>query len=464
MPKFSEYQKYSDLKKTYAMRIIIAGAGEVGTHVAKMMCHANHDVILIDDNEERLRQIDAHFDLMTIVGSVTSIEDLKQANVGACDLFIAVPPYEELSIMSAILAKKLGAKVTIARINNYEYLLPENVEFFKQLGVDELIYPEQLAAKEITTSLKRVGIRQQIDFSGGKLILYAIKIRDNAPIINKTLAEVAEMHDTKLYNTVAINRDGQTIIPRGNETYMHNDLAYILTTLEGTQKVMKDAGKEHFDVKNVMILGGSRIGKKVAQQLEDQYNVKLIEIDREKSAKLADSLEHTLVINGDGRNLELLKDEGIKKMDAFVAVTSNSEVNILACQLAKKMGVRKSVAEVENMDYIDLAENIGIGTLINKKLIAASYIYRYTVKARVSNVKCLIASEAEVLELVAGDSSKITKAALRDLKLPKDVNVGGIIRDGIAIIATGDTRIIPNDKVVVFAMPSGIRKIEKMFL
>jgi trk system potassium uptake protein TrkA len=445
------------------MRIIIAGAGEVGTHVAKMMCNANHDVILIDDNEERLRQIDAHFDLMTIVGSVSSIEDLKQANVGSCDLFIAVPPYEELSILSAILAKKLGAKVTIARINNYEYLLPENKEFFKQLGVDELIYPEQLAAKEIRTSLKRVGIRQQIDFSDGKLILYAIKVRDNATIVNKTIAEVAEMHSKKLYNTVAINRDGVTIIPRGGEVFKHNDLIYFLTTPEGTKQLMADAGKEHFDVKNVMILGGSRIGKKVAKRLEDGYNVKLIEIDKDKSTRLADTLEHTLVISGDGRNLELLKDEGIRKMDAFVAVTANSEVNILACQLAKKMGVKKTVAEVENMDYIDLAENIGIGTLINKKLIAASYIYRYTVKARVSNVKCLTASEAEVLELVASEGSKITKGRLRDLKLPKDVNVGGIIRNEEAIIATGNTEIIPNDKVVIFAMPSGIRKIEKMF-
>ncbi len=445
------------------MRIIIAGAGEVGTHVAKLMCNANHDVILIDDNEERLQQMDAHFDLMTIVGSVSSIDDLKSANVESCDLFIAVPPYEELSILSAILAKKLGAKVTIARINNYEYLLPENKEFFKQLGVDQLIYPEQLAAKEIMTSLKRVGIRQQIEFSDGKLILYAIKIRDNAPIVNKTLAEVSEIHSNKLYNTVAITREGETIIPRGNELLKHNDLAYFITTPEGTQQLMSDAGKVQFDIRNVMILGGSRIGKKVAQQLEDDYNVKLIEIEKEKSNKLADELERTLVINGDGRNLELLKDEGIRKMDAFVAVTANSEVNILACQLAKKMGVKKSVAEVENMDYIDLAENVGIGTLINKKLIAAGYIYRYTVKARVSHVKCLTTSQAEVLELVASEGSKIVKGQLSELKLPKDVNVGGIIRNGQAFIASGDTQILPNDKVVVFAMPSGIRKIEKMF-
>ncbi len=445
------------------MRIIIAGAGEVGTHVAKLMCNANHDVILIDDNEERLQQMDAHFDLMTIVGSVSSIDDLKSANVESCDLFIAVPPYEELSILSAILAKKLGAKVTIARINNYEYLLPENKEFFKQLGVDQLIYPEQLAAKEIMTSLQRVGIRQQIEFSDGKLILYAIKIRDNAPIVNKTLAEVSDQHSNKLYNTVAITRDGQTIIPKGNELLKHNDLAYFITTPEGTQQLMADAGKVQFDIRNVMILGGSRIGKKVAQRLEEDYNVKLIEIDKEKSNRLADELERTLVINGDGRNLELLKDEGIRKMDAFVAVTANSEVNILACQLAKKMGVKKSVAEVENMDYIDLAENVGIGTLINKKLIAASYIYRYTVKARVSHVKCLTTSQAEVLELVASEGSKIVKAELSELKLPKDVHVGGIIRNGQAIIASGDTQIMPNDKVVIFAMPSGIRKIEKMF-
>ncbi len=446
------------------MKILIAGAGEVGNHLAKLFCNEDHDVILMDDDESKLRKAESHFDLMTVVGSVTSISDLKGAQVKTCDLFIAVPPYEEVSILSAMLAKKLGAKKTFARINNQEYLQPENKEYFRQLGVDEMIYPEHLGAQEIMASLKQVGIRQMFEFNGGKLLLYAVKIRNNAPIVGLTLSEASALHTTNTYFTVAINRDGKTIIPRGKDMFEHNDLAYVVTTKGGAAQLLADAGKVQYDVRNVMILGGSRIGKKVAKQLEYQYHIKLIEINREKSARLADYLENTLVINGDGRNLDLLKDEGIGKTDAFVAVTGNSEVNILACQLAKKMGVKKTVAEVENMDYIDLAENIGIGTIINKKLIAASYIFRHTFKANVSYVKCLTATDADVLELITQEGAKITKGTLRDLDLPKDMNIGGVIRGEEVIIPNGDTRIQPNDRVVVFALPSGIKKVEKMFL
>ncbi|MBS2098923.1 Trk system potassium transporter TrkA [Carboxylicivirga linearis] len=445
------------------MRIFIAGAGEVGTHLAKMFCNANHDVILMDEDEEKLKQVDSHFDLMTIVGTISSIEDLREANVKSCDLFIAVPPYQDMSILSCILAKQLGAKTTVARVNNHEYLMEENKLFFKKLGIDELIYPEQLGAKEVRASLKQVGTRQMFEFTGSKLVMFALKVRDNALIVGKTLAEISAMYEKQEYNVVAILRSGETIIPRGQDVLRHNDLVYVITTKSAVKQVMVDAGKKQFEIKNVMILGGSRIGKKVAEGLEGKYNIKLIEIDKERAIRLADQLSNTLVINGDGRNLELLKDEGIKKMDAFVAVTGNSEVNILACQLAKKMGVPKTVAEVENIDYIDLAENIGIGTLINKKLIAASHIYRYTLRANVSHVRCLTATDAEVLELTAQPGSKITKGPLRKLGLPKDVNIGGIIRGESAIIATGDTVIEPNDKVVMFAMPSGIPKVEKMF-
>ena len=445
------------------MRVLIYGAGEVGTHLAKMLCNANHDVILMDEEEDKLEQIETHYDLMTIVGSGTSIENLKEANVKSCNLFIAVPPFQDMSILSSILAKKLGAKKTVSRINNTEYLDPDNKEYFKQLGIDELIYPEGLASKEIAASLKQVGARQLYEFSDSKLVLFALKIRDSAPIANKTMAEVSSLHDKKNYNTVAIIRDDRTIIPRGDDSFIHNDLAYIITTHSAIPEVLKDAGKLQFDVKNVMILGGSRIGKKVAKLLEENYHVKIIEINKERATKLADVLENTLVICGDGRNLELLKDEGIKKMDAFIAVTGNSEVNILACQLAKKYGVKKTVAEVENIDYINLAENIGIGTLINKKLIAASHIYRFTLRSNVAHVKCLTAVDAEVLEFVAQEGSKVTSKPLRKIGLPKDVNIGGIIRGDKAIIASGDTMILPDDKVVVFTLPSGISKIEKMF-
>lgn len=445
------------------MKVVIYGAGEVGTHLTKLLSYENHDVILLDEDEEQLNEIASHFDILTIVGSGTSIEDLRRAQVANSDLFIAVPPYEETSLLSAMLADKLGAKKTFARINNFEYLSPDNRQYFKQMGVDELIFPEKLGAQEIVQSLKHVGIRQMFDFGQNSLYLFAIKIRENAPIINKKLTEISALHKTNDYFIVAIVRNGKTIIPHGNEIIKHNDLAYITLTPNGYKQVLHDTGKTSHEVKNVIILGGSRIGIKVAQDIEQNYNVKIVEINKEKSNHLAEILENTLIINGDGRDLELLKEEGITKTDAFIAVTGNSEINILACQLAKKMGVPKTVAEVENMDYIDLAENIGIGTIINKKLIAVEHIYRYTLKAQVSNVKCLTATDADVLELIARENSKITKTNIDKLNLPEDVNIGGVIRDRKAFIPTGETQIMANDKVVIFVTPTGVKKIEKLF-
>lgn len=445
------------------MKVVIYGAGEVGTHLTKLLSYENHDVILLDEDEEQLNEIESHFDILTIVGSGTSIEDLRKAQVAYSDLFIAVPPYEEASLLSAMLADKLGAKKTFARINNFEYLSSENRQYFKQMGVDELIFPEKLGAQEIVQSLKHVGIRQMFDFGQNSLYLFAIKIRENAPIINKKLTEISAQHKENNYFIVAIVRNGKTIIPHGNETIKHNDLAYITLTPNGYKQVLHDTGKTSYEVKNVIILGGSRIGIKVAQDIEQNYNVKIVEINKEKSNHLAEILENTLIINGDGRDLELLKEEGITKTDAFIAVTGNSEINILACQLAKKMGVPKTVAEVENMDYIDLAENIGIGTIINKKLIAVEHIYRYTLKAQVSNVKCLTTTDADVLELIARENSKITKTNIDKLNLPEDVNIGGVIRAGKAFIPTGGTQIMANDKVVIFVTPTGVKKIEKLF-
>lgn len=447
------------------MRIFIAGAGAVGTHLAKLFVDSDHEVILMDEDDKKLQQIEYHLDLMTRKGSMTSLVDLKEADVATADLFIAVPPYKDMSILACILAKKLGAKTTVARVNTSEYLTDENLDLFRQLGVDEIIYPEQLASKEAVESLKRVGIRQWYESSDGKVVLSVIKIRENAPIIDTPFSEL-DPEKKKLYNIVAIYRQGDTIIPHGNDMLQHGDLAYFISTYKNMSLVLEEAGKEQYEINNVMIIGGSRVGKLIAQNLEEigGYNVKLVEIEHERSIKLANSLENTLIIEGDGRNLELLKDEGISKMQAFVAVTGNAEVNILACQLAKKMGIRKTVAEVENLDYIPLAEGIGIGTLLNKKLIAASHIYRYTLHAHSAYVKCLMSNNAEMLELVAQPGSKITKSPIKDISLPKDMNIGAIVRNNDVIIASGQTQILPYDKVVMFAMQSCIHKIEKLFV
>lgn len=443
------------------MNIVIAGAGQVGTHLAKMLSNEKHEIVLIDKDEENLKPLDSNFDLMTLVGNPVSILDLKDARIKNADLFIGVTPYETENITACILAKNLGAKKTVARIDNNGYVLPENLTRFQSFGIDSLIYPELLAAREVVQSLKFPGIRQIYEFSDGNLIVVGMKIRENAPIVNKPLAYINAKHDN--FRVLAITRGSQTIIPTGDDEVKDGDIVFFLTEKNNLDIVREWAGKSNYDVKNVMILGGSRIAIKTAQMLPDNYNVKIIEIDRERSFKIVDKLDNALVINGDGRDWELLREEGIHKMDAFVALTGNSEVNILSCILAKRMGIKKTVAEVENIDYFELAENFNIGTIINKKRIAASHIYQMTLRANVSHVKCLTASDAEVMQLTAHAGSKITRDKLSALKLPSDINIGAVIRDGRSIIASGELLIEAGDQVIIFCLPSAIKKVEKLF-
>jgi trk system potassium uptake protein TrkA len=443
------------------MKIVIVGAGEVGTHLARMLSKENHDIVLMDDDSEKLQQIANQVDLMTVTGYANSFRDLKEAGAAKADLFIGVTPYEDRNIVACIIAKDLGAKRTVARVNNGEFINEKNRERLTEFGVDEVIYPENLAAKEIVNSIKQVGTREMIEFSGGKLILMAVKIRENAPIVNKTLEELTYLnHDIR---AVAISRGSETIIPQGRDYIKDGDIVYFITTRQYQNTIFEIAGKEIFGIRNIMILGGSRIAQKTAERLGDQYNVKIIEIDKDRSLKVADKFENVLVIHGDGRNLDLLKEERIDKMDAFVAVTGNSETNILCCHLAKQMGVKRTVAEVENFDFMNIAENMGIGSLINKKLLAASYIYKYTVGADVANAKCLTASDAEVFEFVVKKECKITEKPLKDISFPDDAKIGGIIRNGKGFVATGDSTIQEGDLVVVFTLPSGIKKLEKFF-
>ncbi|NQU81798.1 MAG: Trk system potassium transporter TrkA [Bacteroidetes bacterium] len=445
------------------MRIIIGGAGEVGTHLAKILSIENHDIVVIEPDEDKLRLIDSSLDVMAMVGSATSIELLEESGIKKADLFIAVANTEHANITAAILGKKLGAKITVARIDNDEFLKLSNIELFKSLGIDYLIYPEKIASREIIGLLLKTGTTEFIDFTGGMLSLFVLKLDENAPIINKTLQEVSRNEGALNYRAVAITRDGETIIPRGENIFKLHDTVYVVSNKVGLKDVLKYSGKEHYGIKNLMILGGSRIGKLTATKLENEYQIKLIEIDKAKSIQLADILENTLVINGDGRDIDLLKSEGLQNMDAFIAVTGNSETNILSCQLARKMGVKKTIAEVENIEYIDLAENMGIDTIINKKLITASRISRFTMSAQVSMIKCLTGTDAEALEFIAKPGSKITQGSLQDINFPKDALVGGIIRGKTSFIATGKSRVEANDRVVVFALPSAIRKIESFF-
>jgi trk system potassium uptake protein len=445
------------------MRIVIAGAGEVGTHLAKMLSNENHEIILIDTEQDRLKPIDSSLDVLTHEGSATSVKILQDSLSKKTDLFIAVTHAEDTNITAAILAKRFGALKTIARIDNIDYLEHSTLEFFKSIGIDSLIYPELIAAREVLGLLHETGATDFMEFSGGKLAMYVQKLDEKAPIINRTLQEISLVQRTDKYRAVAIKREGTTIIPRGNEKFQLGDLVYVISTHGGIDEMMKSSGKENFEAKSIMILGGSRIAKHVALYLQKTCEVKLIDINTKRCEDLAEILENTLIINGDGRNVDLLEQEGITNMDAFVAVTGNSETNILSCLLAKKMGVKKTIAEVENMEYINLAENTGIDTIINKKISAASRIFRHTSNPNVTQVKYMTGTDAEVIEFNVPVNAKITKGTLRSLEFPKDAIVGGGTRDGEPFIASGDTIIKANDKVVVFTLPSAYEKISKFF-
>jgi len=445
------------------MKIIIAGAGEVGTHLAKMLSKEKHNITVIDSNSKKLKLLENHTDVLGVADNAVSPSVLKDSGVGEADLFIAVTQSEETNITSSLLAKKIGAKRTIARIDNKEYLEKINNDIFKELGVDSLIYPQKLASEEIIELLKQTGISEKIDFYKDQLSLYVIKLEENAPILNKSLANVSKMSVDLNYRAVAIYRDNKTIIPKGDDIFKLNDLVYTISTKTGVKNLLEITGRKNVHIKNIMILGGSRIGKRLAKVLQKNFTVKLIERDFDKCEKLADELDNTLILNGDGSDTELLLEEGVKKMDAFIAVTENSETNILSCLLAKRFGVKKTIAEIENIDFIDLAEDIGIDTIINKKLIAASHIYTYTLSAEVTSFKMLTGTDAEVLELIAHTDSNIVGKPLSDIKFPKHAIIGGIIRNNNSVIAKGDTIINPNDKVVVFSLPDAIKDIEKFF-
>ena len=446
------------------MKIVIVGAGAVGTHLSKLLSREHQDCVLIDADEERLNGL-GEFDVMTYCASPTSIRALKEADTPHADLFVGVTPEESTNINACILAHALGAKKTVARIDNYEYLSPSLQPFFKNLGLDSLIYPEVLAATDINNGLKMMSwVRQRWDVHDGALILLGIKLREAAEILNLPLKELCGPDDP--YHVVAIKRGGETIIPSGMDELRVNDLAYFMTTKDYIPYIRKIVGKEHYtDVKNVIIMGGGKTAVRAALTAPDYMNMKIIEKDVARCEKLNELLEDndTMVIHGDGRDLGLLEEEGIKNTQAFVALTGNAETNILACLTAKKLGVRKTIAMVENLDYVSMAESLDIGTIINKKTIAASHIFQMMLDADVDNLRSLMLVDAEVAEFTAAEGSKVTKKSVKDLGMPFGVTIGGLVRNGQGMLVNGNSQIEAGDSVMVFCHEQKLNNVEKFF-
>lgn len=451
------------------MKIVIAGAGEVGSHLAKMLNNETNEVTVIDVDKERLDALEAITDVITVEGNPSSIEILYKAGADEADLFIAVSPSDsqDVNIVSAMLAKKLGSKKTTARVNNEEFLSYENKTIFTEIGIDLMFYPEKIAANEIIDLLKRTATTDSLEFARGKLQIAVFKLEEESSLIGMNMAEFSKVaaEQGHAFRVVAISRKDVTIIPKFDTRFKYHDLVFIISKREGMDLLMKYIGKRNIEVNKLMILGGSPIGEMLCKQLSKHMeSIKLIEMNKEKCQDLSDDLpSNVIVVNGDGRNSDMLIEESIRDYDAFVAVTNNSETNILACVAAKRLGVRRTIAEVENLEYIRLAESMGVDAVINKKLITAGRIFKFTLSNKVRFIKYMSGTNAEVLEYIVAPGTAITKKMLKDTDFPADAIIGGIIRGNESFIAVGDTQIQAYDRVAVFALPEAVKEVDKLF-
>jgi trk system potassium uptake protein TrkA len=434
-----------------------------------MLSNEANDITVIDTSSKRLETLSANTDVVTVEGNPSAIHVLKNAGADKADLFIAVNPSDsqDVNIVSAMLAKKLGSKKVTARINNEEYLSYENKYLFTEMGIDLLFYPEKIAAGEIIDLLKRTATNDSLEFARGKLNIGVFKLEEDSPLLGMNMAEFSNLAaaDGLKFRVVAIARNNDTIIPKFDTKFKYHDLVFIISKREGMDMLMKYVGKHNIEVNSLMILGGSPIGEMVATQVSKHIdNVKLIEMNKEKCVMLSEKLpDNVVVVNGDGRNSDMLLEESIKDFDAFVAVTNNSETNILACVAAKRLGVPRTIAEVENLEYIRLAESMGVDAVINKKLITAGRIFKFTLSSKVRFIKYMSGTNAEVLEYIVAPDTAITKVALKDMNFPKNAIIGGIIRGNDSYIAVGDTKIEAYDRVAVFALPEAVKEVDKFF-
>ena len=451
------------------MKIVIAGAGEVGSHLAKMLNNETNEVTVIDTRQERLDALSAITDVITVEGNPSAIQTLKEAGADHADLFIAVNPSEsqDVNIVSAMLAKKLGSKKVTARINNEEYLSYENKYIFTEMGIDLMFYPEKIATGEICDLLRRTATTESLEFARGKLQVASFKLEEDSKLVGMNMAEfsAAAASEGLAFRVVAISRKEQTIVPTFDTKFKYHDFVFIISTRDGMEMLMKYIGKQDILVKNLMILGGSPIGEMLAHQLSKQMeSIKLIELNKEKCLDLSETMpSNVTVVNGDGRNSDLLLEESIREYDAFVAVTNNSETNILACVAAKNLGVERTIAEVENLEYIKLAERMGVDAVVNKKLITAGRIFKFTLSNKVRFVKYMSGTNAEVLEYIVAPDTAITKKSLKDINFPKGAIIGGVIRGNESFIAVGDTVIQAYDRVAVFSLPEVVKEVDRFF-
>lgn len=444
------------------MKIIVAGAAEVGTHLAKLLAKENMDVVLMDADPEKIAQL-TFMNLMTMVGKPTSITSLREAGVPSCDLFIAVTPDESVNIHACILAANMGARKTVARIDDKEMQTQASVDFYKRIGISHLVYPEMLAGQAVASAIMRPWARQSYELCEGKLLLIGVKVYESAPIVGMNLIEVGKRHHDH-FHVAAIKRQDDLMIPGATDVIQAGDLVYFVTVPDKVSVIRHICGKEDRHIRRVIIMGGTRIGVQTCYHLPSDMEILFIEPSRQRAEELMELVPKAHVIQGKMADQDALNSVRIEKTDALVALGVESGSNILACLSAKKMGVGKTVAEVPDVEYISLATNLNIGSVVNKKIVAASSIYQLLLDDDKTNAKCFSLVDAEVADLVAQEGSRITSKPVMNLSLPRGITLGGLVRNGKGMTVTGQTQIQAGDHVIVVCMNEKISQIEKLFV
>jgi len=445
------------------LHIIIIGAGDVGYNLAKLLSYERHDIIIIETGHDKYIHATEGLDAQVYQASGTSFSILEQAGIKKADMVVCVTNSDEVNLLTAIMAKQYGVEKTVARVKNREFLRAESPINAEKFNIDLIIHPESEAAHGAVGLLKQSAATDIFEFANGEIVLIGIQLDRDLPILKRPLSELAQEYQDFAFRTIAIQRKDVTKIPGGDDIFMPNDRIFVILPKENIQDVLRITGKENVTIENVMILGGGQTGFLIARELEKEFNVKVIESNIDKSQTLAERLKKSLVIKGDGRDINLLALEGIIDMDAFIAVTGDDETNIISCLMAKHLQVPKIISLINKADYTPIIPTIGINAYISKQLLTVNGILKFIRRGAVVSVASIPGISAEAIELIPNEGSKITRKPLSQLKIHKDAILGAVMRGDEVLVPVGNTIIQPGDKVVLFALPSAIHDVERLF-
>lgn len=447
------------------MRVLVVGAGEVGFHLAQRLSEEHQDVVIIESDPERAEHAAQHLDIQTVVGNGASLSALEEASVGKASMLLAVTSHDEVNLIACLAAKRLGVEYTVARISSPDYYERDSVLSREQMGIDLMVNPERECARETFQLLRNAAFTEVAEFANGRVQLIGLKVIEGAPVAGRTLAELrADFEGGYHYVTVAIARDGKTWIPKADSTIEVGDQIYLLAPTTEVKDIPPLAGYPHFELKRVMIAGGSREGQYIAELLlAHGVECTILDRDRRRCVELSEQLPHALVLHGDATDLELLEMEGISGTDGFVAATGNDETNLLSSLLAKEAGARQVLSLIHKFEYVKLVPAVGISAGISPRISTVNAILRRVRRGRVMTVASLSGIKAEAIEFEVSNDSMIAGQRLRDVDFPKDGVVGTILRGDEIILPRGEDILHPGDDVIVFALPDAIARVEALF-